>query len=116
MILLARFLSQRVTGGSDRCVDYGVLACDSRQTTHMSPSAYQYGPSNQVGVPNYATFGQLSICGATRRVWIFTELRDLADPEAQQLCIYVKRATEFPAGAEVLPLSARGWGDLLVLG
>ena len=64
-------------------MDYCVPAYDSRRATHKSPSTYQYGPSNQVGVSDEATFGQLSICGAMRRVWIFVELGDLADPKAR---------------------------------
>ena len=59
-----------------------------------------------MSAPDDATIGRLSICGATRRVQILAVLRDLADLEARQLCIYVERAPEFPTGVEVLLPSA----------
>ena len=62
------------------------------------------------------SFGQLSICYATRRVRILAGLRDLADPEAQRLYIYVERAVEFLAGAKILLPSVGGRGDVPVLG
>ena len=82
----------------------------------MSPLAYHYGPSDPIDVSDDATFVRLSICGATRWVQILAGLRDLADLEAWQLCIYVECAVEFPVGAEVLLRSAREHEDLLVLG
>ena len=96
-------------------MDYCVSARVSRWARCSSPSTYQHGHSVQVGVPVDATFERLSICGATRQVHILTGLRDLVDPEARRLHIYLKRATEFLAGAEVLLPSARGRGDFPVL-
>ena len=83
---------------------------------HTSSSAYQHSPSDQVGASDDATFERLSIYDATRRVWILDGLGDLTELEARQLCIYVKRANMFSAGAEVLPLNPMGQGDLPVLG
>ena len=82
----------------------------------MSPSAYQHGPSYQVGAPDDAIFRRLSICGAMRRVQIVAGLGDLADPEARQLCIFVDRAAKFPVGAEFLLPSTGGHAELPVLG
>ena len=97
-------------------MDYRVPACVSRRARHTSSSAYQHGPCDQVGAPDDATFMRLNICGATRKVRVFAGLGDLADPEAQRLRIYIKRADVFPPSAEVLPPAAGGRGDLLVLG
>ena len=69
-----------------------------------------------MGAPNDATVGRLSDGGATRRVWIFIRLGNVADPEARRLRIHVERADVFPAGLEVLPAAAGGRGDLPVLG
>ena len=44
------------------------------------------------------------------------QVRILADSEAWRLHSYVERATEFLAGAKILPPSTRGRGDLPVLG
>ena len=63
-----------------------------------------------------ATFGRLSICGATRRVRIFVKLGDLADLEAPRLCIYVERADVVPTSAEVLSPGDRGREDLPIMG
>ena len=68
-----------------------------------------------MGASADATFTQLSICSATRRLRILARLGDLVEPEAWRLCFYVKRAAVLPAGAEVLSPSAMGWGDLPVL-
>ena len=97
-------------------MNYRVPAWVSRWARHTSPLAYQHGPFDQVGAPAYATFERLSVYGVTRRVKIVVRLRDLVDPEARRLCNYVERAAEFLAGAEILPPSVRGRGDLLVLG
>ena len=97
-------------------MDYSVPACFSRRARHTSSSAYQYGPSDQVGAPNDATFGRLSICGAKIRVRIFAGLGDVADPEARRFRINGERMDVFPASAEVLPPAAGGQGDLPVLG
>ena len=105
-----------MTGGSACCMDYRVPACFSRQARYTSSSAYQHSPSDQVGASDDATFGRLSICGVKRRVRIFAGLGNVADPEAQRLCIYGECADVLPASAEVLPPAARGRGDLSLLG
>ena len=69
-----------------------------------------------MGAPADATFGRLSICSATRQARILVGLGELADTEARQLHIYVERSAKFFAGEEILPPSAGGRGDLLVLG
>ena len=69
-----------------------------------------------MGAPDDATFGRLSICGATWYVQILARLGDLANPEKQRLCIYFECTIKFPDGAEVLPPLVGGKGDLPVLG
>ena len=115
-LLLARFPARGVIGDSACRVVYRMLACVSRRARYTSRSAHQHEPSYQVGAPALANFVRLSICGAARRVRIFTRLGDLADPEAWQLRINVERAIEFPVGIEILPPSTRGRGDFRVLG
>ena len=68
-----------------------------------------------MGVLDDASVGQFSDSGAMRRIRIFVELGDVADPEAQRLFICVERADVFPASAEVLPAAVGGREDLLVL-
>ena len=115
-LFLVRSLARGVTWGNARRVNYRVPTRVLRRARHMSPLAYQHGPSDPIDVSDDATFVRLSICGATIWVQILAGLRDLADLEAWQLCIYVECAVEFPAGAEVLLRSAREHEDLLVLG
>ena len=54
----------------------------SRRAGHTSPSTYEHGPSEKVGASDDATFGRLSICGATRWVQIHAGFEYLADPKA----------------------------------
>ena len=68
-----------------------------------------------MGVPDFESFGRLSIGGAEGRVWTFAGLGDVADPTVRRFGIYGEHAEVFSAGAEVLPPTAWERGDFSVL-
>ena len=114
-LLLARFSARGIMGGGNRRMDHRVSTGFSRRIRHTPSSAHQHSPPDQVGAPDDATFGRLSISGAKRQVRTFAGLGDVADPEDWRLRIHGEHANVFSTGVEVLPPASRERGDFLVL-